>query len=665
MNKALKYSLLGASGLAAVTLAGAGYLLATFNPNDYKPQIIQAVKENTQRNLRLDGDITLSFFPNIGANLGKVSFSEYQSEKTFVAVDAARVSLALMPLFSKRVVVNEISVNGLQATLIRHRDGTMNIDDLLQTNKQPETEKSPVDFDIAAIAVENTRFSYRDESSGAQYTFSDLNLHTGRVASGVPTEIELNTKIQAAQPKLDAVVSLKTGLSFDTDKQHYQLDGLTLQTRGSSDQQNFDTTIEAATLQLNRQALAGEGVAVTLNFAQPEQSFKLTLRSPLQGDLAAQQFSLPKLVLALQATGDKLPNKSVSSEMQGSAKLDLARQQVQLQLAGSLLQSKVKARVGVSNFADMAINFDVEVDQFDADPYLPAQSEKTAKSAGPEESIDLSALRNLNLNGSLRVGALKVANVKTQNVRVDLKARHGVVNIAPLSANLYEGRAAGSVSIDARATPVIGVNQTLSGINVAALTRDAADFDTLEGKGNIGLNLSMRGDRVSAMKKALNGTMSLNLADGAIRGINIAKKLRDAKSMIGQGAQTQSANQDEKTDFSELKANFKVTNGVAHNDDLLLKSPLLRLTGNGDIDIGNDRMNYLAKATVASTLQGQGGQDVVGGLTVPVRISGPFADLKYTLDFAAMAGEQTKQKVEQKKEEIKTKLQDQLKGLFR
>lgn len=664
MNKTLKYSLLGIAGVGAVALAGAGYLLATFNPNDYKPQIIQAVKDSTQRTLRLDGEISLSFFPNIGANLGKVALSEYQSEQTFLAVDSARVSLALMPLFSKRVVVNEVAVNGLQASLIRHRDGTLNIDDLLASKKQPDENKSPVNFDVASIALENARLVYRDEGSGAQYTLADLNLHSGRIASGVPTEIVLDTKIQAAQPALDANLNLKTGLSFDPDKSHYQLDGLALQTRGSMAQQSFDVGLEVASLQLDQKIFSGEGFALTLNFAQPAQTFKLTLRSPLKGDLQSQQFSLPKLALALQATGDKLPNKSISSEMQGSAQIDLTKQQAQLQLAGGLLQSQVKAKAAVANFSSPAINFDIDVDQFDADPYLPPKDEKTAQS-GVEEPIDLSALRNLNLNGNLRVGAFKVANVKSKDVRIGLKAQRGVVDIAPLSANLYEGRTSGSISIDARATPVIGVKQNLNGINVAALTKDAADFDTLEGKGNVVINLGMRGDRVSTMKKSLNGTLALNLADGAIRGINIAKKLRDAKSMIGQGAQTQTANQDEKTDFSELKANFKVTNGVAHNDDLLLKSPLLRLTGNGDIDIGNDRMNYLAKATLAKTLEGQGGQDAVGGLTVPVRISGPFGDLKYTLDFAAMASEQTKQKVEQKKEEIKTRLQDQIKGLFR
>ncbi len=665
MNNTLKYSLLGIAGVGAVALAGAGYLLATFNPNDYKPQIIQAVKDSTQRTLRLDGEISLSFFPNIGANLGKVALSEYQSEQTFLAVDSARVSLALMPLFSKQVVVKEVAVNGLQASLIKHRDGTLNIDDLLASKKQPDESKSSVvNFDVAAIALENSRLAYRDEGSGAQYTLADLNLHSGRIASGVPTEIALDTKIQAAQPALDASLNLKTGLSFDLDKSHYQLDGLALQTLGNIDKQSFDVALEAASLQLDQKIISGEGFALTLNFVQPAQTFKLTLRSPLKGDLASQQFSLPKLALALQATGDKLPNKSISSEMQGSAQLDLAKQRVQLQLAGGLLQSQVKAKAAIANFAAPVISFDIDVDQFDADPYLPPKAEKTAQS-GVEEPIDLSALRNLNLNGNLRVGALKVANVKSKDVRVGVKAQRGLVDIAPLSANLYEGRTSGSISIDARATPVIGVKQNLNGINVAALTKDAADFDTLEGKGNVGINLGMRGDRVSTMKKSLNGTLALNLADGAIRGINIAKKLRDAKSMIGQSAQTQTANQEEKTDFSELKANFKVTNGVAHNDDLLLKSPLLRLTGNGDIDIGNDRMNYLAKATLAKTLEGQGGQDAVGGLTVPVRISGPFGDLKYTLDFAAMVSEQTKQKVEQKKEEVKTKLQDQLKGLFR
>jgi AsmA protein len=78
-----------------------------------------------------------------------------------------------------------------------------------------------------------------------------------------------------------------------------------------------------------------------------------------------------------------------------------------------------------------------------------------------------------------------------------------------------------------------------------------------------------------------------------------------------------------------------------------------------------DSINYLAKAVLADTLQGQGGKDSVSGITVPVRLAGPFTDLKYTLDFGTMLSDTVKQKAQT---EVKTKLQDKLKeglkGLF-
>ena len=253
-----------------------------------------------------------------------------------------------------------------------------------------------------------------------------------------------------------------------------------------------------------------------------------------------------------------------------------------------------------------------------------------------------------------------------------MMAHNGVLDINPLSANLYQGSMNGSVTVNAApAKPGFAINENLSGIAIAPLLKDVANFDTLEGKGNVSLNLNTQGDTVTALKQALNGSMALNLADGAVKGINIAKKLRDAKDLFGKGgsAQTQNADKNEKTDFSELRASFKVSNGVAHNEDLSLKSPLLRLSGNGDINVGNDSINYLAKATLATTLEGQGGKENAGGITVPVRLSGPFTDLKYTLDFGAMVSEAAKQKIEAKKEEVKGKLRDQLKeglkGLFR
>lgn len=732
MNKIVKYGLLGAGAVVGVAVAGAVYLAATFNPNDYKYYIIQTVKNKKQRTLHLDGDIKLTFFPRIGANLGRLSLSEYKSDQQFASVDSARVSLELLPLLSKQVVVDEVAVSGLTANLIKYKDGTTNIDDLLGRDDKPRDSNQPVKFDIASVSIKKTSLNYRDEGTGAQYAVHDLNFKTGRIANGVPGKIDLSAGVQGNQPKLDINTQLVTTLTFDLDRQFYQMADMDLQVSGSAlDISNlkikaggdasvnlstqeygmnkfelnvkgvkarapFEVALDAPALSLTKDKFSAEhlklnanldsgnivaavslpdlsgnaqsfkvsSLALDLDVQLPDQTFKVKLASPLSGNFETRQLNLSNLTFAVNALFDKLPGKPVNSEMKGSMQVDGTRQTVQANLAGGLLQSQVVAKIGVKGFSSPSIQFDVDVDQFDADLYLP----KKTKANQPEQPFDLSALRALNLEGSLRIGKLKVANIKSSGVRLDVKAHKGQVNVSPLSANLYQGSMKGTLAVNAAAVPVITVDQKLSGVDVAALTKDAANFDTLEGRGNVAMNLSMRGNTVSSMKKAMNGNLSLNLNDGAIKGINVAKSLRDAQGMLGR-AQTQAANQSEKTDFSELRASFKINNGVAHNDDLSMKSPLLRVAGAGDIDIGQSSMNYLARATLAKTLEGQGGRDNVAGITVPVRVSGPFADLKYTLDFGALVNEAARQKVEAAKQEIKTKAQDQLKnslkGLFR
>jgi len=708
MNKILKYILLAVGGVLLIAVAATAYLLLTFNPNDYKPQIIQAVKDSKQRTLKLDGDIKLTFFPDIGVSLGKVSLSEFKSEQEFAAIDSAHVSLALLPLLAKQVVVNKVAVSGMQAHLIKRKDGKLNIDDLLSSGAASAPAESkpaapaagaPVKFDIASISLDKTALSYSDETSGAQYSVKDLSIKTGRIANGAPSKIELNVAVQANQPKLDIAVQLKTTLTFDLEKSLYRADELDLQAKGSAldianlvikaggdvnanlgtqefgaqkftvsvsgvqGQNNIDARLDMPVFNLVQKKLSGEAITLNAEMKQPEQTFKVKISTPISGSLESQQFSLPKLVIAMNATGDKLPNKSISSELQGSVQLDAKKQSVAVKLAGGLLQSQIKADVAVNDFAKPAIRFNVDVDQFDADLYMPKKAEgKGAPAVGsasgePEQPFDLSALRTLNIDGSLRVGALKAANIKTQQLRVDVKARDGKLNVNPLSLNLYQGSAKLNATVNAApSTPTFAISGNFTGVNVGLLAKDAADLDIIEGKGNITLNLTTQGNLVSALKKALNGSMAINLADGAIKGINLPKLVQGVQQ-LGKSSSTETlgVNKDEKTAFSEFKASFKVNSGVAHNDDLTVKAPVLKITGNGDINIGNDSLNYTAKVTVSKT---EGG----GSGTLPASLSGPFTDLKYKVDFGALVMDVAKQKLEAKKEEVKAQVKEEAKA---
>lgn len=736
MNKYLKYVLWSVGAVLALGMAVMVYIAFTFDPNSYKPQIIQAVKDSKQRTLKLGGDIKLHFFPSIGVSLVKVSLSEFQSEQEFVSVESASVSLKLLPLLVKQIVVNEVAVSGVKAQLIKYKNGKTNLDDLLGKETAPAAPApasqagAPMHFDIAAVQLDKTELSYRDEASGARYSVKDLSLKTGRVTNDVPTKIDFAARIQANQPKLDITAQIKTTLTFNLEKNLYQVQGLDLQARGIAlditdlmvkaggnasahlatqefamkkftlsaggvkGKDKFDVKLEAPDLSLTKDKFSGDGIALNakldgafgnivaalslpsiegnarsfkvsalaldVDLKQAEQAFKLKLTTPLTGSVEAQQFNLSDLKLALNATGDKLPGKSISSELKGSIQADLGRQSIQANLAGGLLQSQIKAKVAVNNFTVPMIRYDLEIDQFDADPYLPkkaADSKESSKGkkSEPEQPFDLSVLKTLNIEGSLRIGSLKAANVKVAQLRVDVKAKNGQVNIAPLSAKLYQGSIDGKVSLNA-ATYSFTINEKLTGIDIAPLMKDAADLELLEGRGNIGLDLTTHGNTVSGLKQALNGNASVNLADGAIKGINLAKLVQGIQSLSkSSSVQTLGVDKNEKTPFSEFKASFKLRNGVAHNDDLAVKSTVLRVIGNGDIDIGHDNLNYNAKAIFAKTEQGK-------TATLPVNVNGAFDDLKFKVDYSALIGDLAKQKLDEKKEEVKAKVKEDAKA---
>jgi AsmA protein len=247
--------------------------------------------------------------------------------------------------------------------------------------------------------------------------------------------------------------------------------------------------------------------------------------------------------------------------------------------------------------------------------------------------------------------------------------------VAPHSAKLYEGTISGDVTVDANRNHIT-LKEQLQNVSIGPILRDFAEQDRLEGKGNVALDVTTAGATVNAMKRALAGTAKVNLKDGAIKGINIGEVIRKARNALGGGG-SQAAAQGEtsgkpQTDFTELSASFNIKNGIAHNEDLDAKAPLFRLGGAGDINIPDNSLNYTVKASIVATSQGQGGKerDRLAGLTVPVRLSGTFDDLKYDVDMRGMAsqaaksevGEKLKDKVEERLKD--EKLKDKLKGLL-
>lgn len=349
---------------------------------------------------------------------------------------------------------------------------------------------------------------------------------------------------------------------------------------------------------------------------------------------------------ALNADGSlRIGNLKYGKTKASNIRIDLKADGQKLNLnplAAKVDDSQVNASVGISRFNDPIYSFNVNIDKLDADKYI-TKSDKPAEKSTADSPIDLSALKKLNASGDAKIGWLKLANVTTQNVNIGLKADSGLVTVSPFAANLYQGSMSGLLKVDARATPSISFKQDMKGIAIGPLLVDAINNDMLDGKGTLNVDVTTSGNTVGALKTALNGKAAVNLADGAVKGIDIAGTVRDMKSKVNifKDKSSIGADQSKKTDFSELTASFDIKNGVAHNEDLAMKAPILRLAkgdSRGDIDIGKETINYLAKPTIVKSLKGQGGADLdsLAGLAIPVKITGTFSAPKYGMDFAAI-----------------------------
>lgn len=717
-------------GLVALVLAAGAYLVASFDANKWKGEITRLVQQKKQRTLKIEGDLSLSLFPSIALALGKTTLSEFKSEKPFASVEGARVSVKLMPLLSRHIEVDTVSLDGVKAQLVRDRNGRLNIDDLLSKDES----EPPMRFDIAGIELKNGELGWRDEKAGQALTLSALSLASGRLANAASGRFELSAQLAGKAPQLAAQWAAKGEYRYDLDKKSFgaarldlRLNGdvagvkaldlaltaagvqlaeggqvaiekLSFSARGTQAGDAFEAKLEAPRLTLAadqasganisaaltlkgaqraldaRLALAGvEGrspllkidrFSVELDARQGETTLKGKLASPLSANLEKLTFDVPALAGELDVAHPQMPMKRVALPLKASVRADLTAHSASVQADTRFDESHIAAKANITRFAPLALNFDLDIDKLNVDKYLPPGSAPApGKDAGKgaDTPVDFSAIEALDASGVVRIGQLQVSNIKASNVRLDIKAANGRLEVAPLAANLYEGSLSGALSVNA-GSHQIALKQTLNQVNINPLMKDALDKDALEGRGNVALDVTTAGTTVAAMKKGLAGTASLKLRDGAIKGINLAKKFRETKALFG-GRQdsVQQANQAEKTDFSELSASFHIARGVAHNEDLEMKSPFVRLGGAGDIDIGNEQIDYLAKASVVATAAGQGGKELehLKGLTVPVRLAGPFDKLAYKIEFGALVGEAAKAKVEEK---VREKVEDKLLG---
>ncbi len=513
-----------------------------------------------------------------------------------------------------------------------------------------------------ALAVQAKKLVY--SLAGQQFELDTLKLALSGKRGADPFELALDWP----QLQVDAQQLKGSALSG-----RYKLAGATA----------LAGTLRSAAPSGNFDALRLPGVVLTLAGSAGPRKIDGTLKTDVLLRIGRQALALERLDLAATMAGSSQQALQIALRGHAGADAKAAQWAVDGALNSNRFESHGSAVLGGAVPRLLA---SARFDSLDLNKLLGPDKPTPTAAAPADTPVQLDGLRAVNGQFNLVAKALAFRQYRVADARIDATLDNGTLRIARLAGQAWGGSLEGSGSAEARSQRVT-VKLAASGVNVNALLKDVAGKDLLEGTGRVSADLNTVGASLGALRSNLAGTAALQLRDGAVKGINLARSMRQAKAALsGQPDASSKARETEKTDFSELSATARIANGVAQSDDLDLKSPYLRIGGAGRFDIGRGTIDYTARATVVAAPAGQDGSDLAAlrGVTVPVRLSGPFEAIDWNIQWSAVAAAAVQSKLKDKLAERlgarlggapaaaasapatpQDKLKDRLKGLFK
>lgn len=231
MRKFLKISGIVLGILLLLVVAAAIALPLIVDPNDFKPRIVSAVEEATGRDFEIPGDIELSVFPWLGAELGAVRMGNAEGfgDEPFASIEGVQVRVKVLPLLGGEVEIGKVVVEQPVVRLAKDADGRSNWEDLLAEKPAEEAPSpdarpgAPPEFSVDGIEIRDAHIFYTDAVADLTAELTGFDLEAGRI--GLPADFPLSMKgaIRISNPELVATFDFKGRIAAAPEEQRYSL----------------------------------------------------------------------------------------------------------------------------------------------------------------------------------------------------------------------------------------------------------------------------------------------------------------------------------------------------------------------------------------------------------------------------------------------------------
>lgn len=690
MGKLFKFVFAALSILLLLVGLLALYLFTIFDPNDYKAEIQQLVKQHTQLELAIEGDLALSLFPWLGISAGNISVNSQEQE--LASVKGVQVFAKLKPLLDGQLVVDGVKLDGLKLNLIVDQNGRGNWE-IDSTDSETEAatgqQATPAEASLAALSVgtvsiENADISYRDLQQKTHHQLLGLTLHVSNPQLKQSFPLSADFKYLNADGASSVPVHLTTKINIDLPNQQLQLSDMAIDLdkarivgRISAEQfqQEPKVTMQLKVSELNpshwaallqNPMLKDIDMPIDLELASNLDSAqdRLTLESfslkskllEVQGDADIEQLSIEPqaagkiqfktgdLKRLLEMTGSPLSTQDPKalSWLDGNFSFKAGAQSLDIKdLALTLDDTKLNGWFGVRNFDKPAISFSLAGDTINLDRYLPPETEtdtnstaaKTASVSSPASKktdallLPIALLRELNIRGGAQFKSLTASGLTLENLNIKTKANNGFINLEQVKGDIYEGSFNANGTIDARGkTAQMQFNKTLKNMQAGPVLKALAEVDYVSGKLNLNINANAVGNSMERIKSSLNGKADFSVTEGILKEINLEHMVCEGIAQVRQLQLAPSEQTD--TRFNKLDGSMTIANGVVKMNALNIGLNKLKARGSGTVSLPKETLNFSIKTTLLGDLENKACEvhERYRDIGWPIRCAGSWND---------------------------------------
>jgi uncharacterized protein involved in outer membrane biogenesis len=266
-----------------------------------------------------------------------------------------------------------------------------------------------------------------------------------------------------------------------------------------------------------------------------------------------------------------------------------------------------------------------------------------AAPAAPKESL----LDTATGSGTIAIGTLTYDRTTLTGVHSNVNLNHGVVQLSPLTGQIFGGQINGNITADLRhEISSFAVNAKLSGADAnQLLTAVANSKDTLYGTLNASLNQTFSTPPSGDTTQTLNGPFSFTLTNGKLTKVDLVRELGKIGKFTGGNVSGGTGY----TSISSMSGTFDVRNGVAGTNDLKAALDVGTLAASGTINLVSEALALRMTAVLNKQYSQSVGGAGIGGylntalankngeLVLPVILSGTMSHTVVTPDVQKIA----------------------------